>query len=41
MIEGAPAVPDYFLSDVHLRLDQPDRGDGSPGWSTGWARATR
>src|SRR4051812_23129989 len=23
--EGA-AVPDYFLSDVHLRLDEPDRG---------------
>jgi len=22
----APAVPDYFLSDVHLRLDEPDRG---------------
>jgi UDP-2,3-diacylglucosamine hydrolase len=21
-----PPVPDYFLSDVHLRLDQPDRG---------------
>jgi len=22
----APAVPDYFLSDVHLRLDEPGRG---------------
>ncbi len=21
-----PPVPDYFLSDVHLRLDRPDRG---------------